>query len=422
MMPSQTKLGAPSGHPPRKDLFSLGVSVFGLCLLALFVLAILARAQQTVQCNLTANQDLTVPLGGLICIPQPTNTFMASFSATVQLVSVTIVPLTSTLLEGNAQQFIATVGNTANQTVTWTSTGGTVTASGLFTAGATAGAASVTATSVQDSTKSATAQITITAAPLPPPGGFDGPAALPRVYIDKSMAAWPALGAKTIVPAGANLQTAINNAHCGDTLLLAPGATFSVGIITTPNKNCDDQHNIDIRSGAPDAVLPPEGSRMLPCYAGVASLPGRPPFTCPNGVTNVAAKIVYTPGSGLGPFQFANGASNYRLGPGLEITRSPSTGGNYQMIGPANNAHADAVFVDRVWLHGTAQDDSCLGMQLSGVLRGGIFDSYVDDFHSPSSGTCTDPKGVAGGLGGFNGGPHIIDNNFIEAFEASGTF
>ena len=55
----------------------------------------------------------------------------------------------------------------------------------------------------------------------------DGPAELPRMYVNSSMASTPAPGAKTVVPAGANLQLALNDAHCGDTLLLQAGATFT---------------------------------------------------------------------------------------------------------------------------------------------------------------------------------------------------
>ena len=55
--------------------------------------------------------------------------------------------------------------NAANTAVTWTATGGTVSSTGLFTAGTTTGTFSVTATSLQDTTKSATASITISTAP-----------------------------------------------------------------------------------------------------------------------------------------------------------------------------------------------------------------------------------------------------------------
>ena len=106
-------------------------------------------------------------------------------------------------------------------------------------------------------------------------GGYDGPAALPRVLIQTAMANTPAPGITTTVNSGDNLQTALNNAKCGDTIRLQAGATFS-GIFTFPAKSCDANHWIIVRTNADDSLLPAEGTRLTPCYAGVASLPGRP--------------------------------------------------------------------------------------------------------------------------------------------------
>lgn len=86
-------------------------------------------------------------------------------SAAPPPVTITIAPTTKSLVEGATQQFTATVGNATNTAVTWTSTAGTVTPTGLFTAGATPMNGSVTATSVADPTKSASASITVTAPP-----------------------------------------------------------------------------------------------------------------------------------------------------------------------------------------------------------------------------------------------------------------
>ncbi|MGB8721526.1 MAG: hypothetical protein WCD15_02040, partial [Terriglobales bacterium] len=71
-------------------------------------------------------------------------------------------PSTANLATGATQQFTATVTGTTNTAVTWSATGGTVSSSGLYTAPATAGTYSVTATSQADTTKSATASVTVT--------------------------------------------------------------------------------------------------------------------------------------------------------------------------------------------------------------------------------------------------------------------
>src|SRR5712692_5647074 len=77
-------------------------------------------------------------------------------------VSVSISPTSATVPSGGTQQFTATVTGTSNAGVTWTATKGTVTSSGLYTAPTVTSntTAAVTATSVADPTKSASATAT----------------------------------------------------------------------------------------------------------------------------------------------------------------------------------------------------------------------------------------------------------------------
>ena len=110
-----------------------------------------------------------------------------------------------------------------------------------------------------------------------------------RIYIKTSMTDTPAPGKAVPVKAAVDLQATLDSATCGETLKLEAGATFS-GRIKLPKKPCDDAHWIIVRTSAPDESLPAEGTRLTPCYAGVASLPGRPDFHC-NATRNVMAKI-----------------------------------------------------------------------------------------------------------------------------------
>ncbi len=139
-------------------------------------------------------------------------------------------------------------------------------------------------------------------------GNFDGPAELPRVRMETSMKSTPAPGKVIRVRAGANLEDALEKASCGDTIELQAGSTYS-GKILLPAKKCDDSHWIIIRTSAPDSKLPPEGTRMLPCYAGVTSLPGRPPFHCPSN-ENLLAKIEFDGRGGSGPIVLGSGANH----------------------------------------------------------------------------------------------------------------
>jgi peptidoglycan/xylan/chitin deacetylase (PgdA/CDA1 family) len=82
-------------------------------------------------------------------------------------VVVTITPTTATLYAGATQQFTATVTGTTNTAVLWSSTAGTVTSTGMYTAPAvtTTKTAYLTATSVAESSRKATATITVKPAP-----------------------------------------------------------------------------------------------------------------------------------------------------------------------------------------------------------------------------------------------------------------
>jgi hypothetical protein len=244
-------------------------------------------------------------------------------------------------------------------------------------------------------------------------GNFDGPAELPRVYLKTSLADTPAPGKTTQVTSGGDFQAALDNANCGDTIALQAGATFS-GDFDFPQKSCDDGHWIIVRTSAPDSSLPPEGTRISPCYAGVASLPGRPALHCAS-TQNVMAKLIFINKTGYGPVVFASGANHYRL-IGLEITRAVGTGYVSELITPDVGVPADHIVLDRVWVHGTAQEETARGIYLAAVTSTAVVDSFFSDFHCVAkTGTCTDSQAVGGGGGNYPAGPYKIVNNYLEA-------
>jgi hypothetical protein len=241
---------------------------------------------------------------------------------------------------------------------------------------------------------------------------FDGPAELPHIYLQTSVADTPAPGKVQAVNAGSNLQAALDQAACGDTLALEAGATFT-GRFVLPQKNCDDSHWIIIRTSA-ESELPAEGTRLTPCYAGLASLPGRPDFHC-TVAKNVLAKLVFEGKSGDGPAVFASGANHYRL-EGLEITRADSENSITALISPEVRSGANHIVLDRVWVHGTAQAETTRGAYLSGISYAAIVDSTFTDFHCVAvTGACGDSQAIGGGGGEIPSGPFKIVNNFLEA-------
>ena len=242
--------------------------------------------------------------------------------------------------------------------------------------------------------------------------GYDGPAQLPIATVASSMADTPAPGSIISVNAGGSLQTALNNALCGDTIELQAGATFS-GVFKFPAKNCDNDHWIIVRTSSADASLPPEGQRLTPCYAGVASLVGRPQYAC-NQPQNVLAKLVVS-GLADGPVIFESGANHYRL-LGLEITRPVGVKASPTLISIEQKGTAQYLVVDRSWVHGVALDDTKTGFNLAGSNYVAVVDSYLNDLHCTSiKGACTDAHAVSGGTGDHQDGPYLIEDNFLEA-------
>jgi len=259
--------------------------------------------------------------------------------------------------------------------------------------------------------QTASASLSLAISPAQNAGSFDGPAELPRVYVQSTLADTPAPGAVISVLSGGDFQQALNSMKCGDTIALEAGAVFT-GSFTMPALTCDDTHWIIIRTSAADSSLPSEGNRITPCYAGVSSLPARPALHCLS-TKNVMAKLEYS-GNSSGPIIFANGASHYRF-IGVEITRTPSTGVVYDLVFN-QQGEADHIIFDRCWLHGTAQDETQRGIGLSGTQYAAVVDSYFSDFHCVSkTGVCVDAQAIAGGLGSFPSGPYKIVDNFLEA-------
>jgi hypothetical protein len=234
---------------------------------------------------------------------------------------------------------------------------------------------------------------------------FDGPAELPREFVRSSLKDTPTSGKTWNADSDQSLKKALANAACGDVIDLQAGATFSSNL-TLLAKNCDDSHWIILRTSAPDSALPAEGTRLTPCYAGMASLPGRPPFNCAS-TTNVLARIESSGGEAV---QFAPGANHYRL-LGLEITSTAAGHDLVEFLGVA-----DHIIFDRIWIHGAPQGETTRGIMLGQTRHVAVVDSFFSEFHCiAKTGTCSDSQAIAGGIGDGPMGPYKIVNNFLEA-------
>jgi hypothetical protein len=131
----------------------------------------------------------------------PTKT--ASAVVDVRQISIAVAPATASVALGATRQFTATVTGWANAAVTWSASAGSITASGLFTAPANLGHVTVTATSVADPTRSASAAVTVTH-----PSLAEGPHAL-SLSIAAPGASVPVSGIslELVLPAGVTVTT-----------------------------------------------------------------------------------------------------------------------------------------------------------------------------------------------------------------------
>ena len=166
----------------RADAVAVAVAPVTAALLAgaqqQFAAAVTGTSNTAVIWSVQESGGGSVSTTGLYTAPATAGTFhvratsvadptkSASATVTVTAVSVAISPTSASLSTGATRQFTATVSGTSNTAVTWSvleGGGGTVSATGLYTAPATAGTYRVRATSVADPTKSASATVTVTA-------------------------------------------------------------------------------------------------------------------------------------------------------------------------------------------------------------------------------------------------------------------
>jgi hypothetical protein len=240
---------------------------------------------------------------------------------------------------------------------------------------------------------------------VPKFGDKDGPAELPKTCYYTGIDGTPSPGKPVHVSAKADLVSAWEGAKCGDTLLLAAGASYEIREL--PGKKCDNQHYITVRTDTPDAKLPPEGTRISPAWAGVASLPDRPPYAQPaGGAAKLMATLIVRRPSGA-----VVGDHSRFIGIEWTSDAAVNTGRLVSMEG------ADHVIIDRNWIHPAEGAEVGKGVVMS---RGGralaVINSYINGLNCVAvTGKCTDASAVGGGNSDVPTGTYKIYNNFLEA-------
>jgi hypothetical protein len=196
----------------------------------------------------------------------------------------------------------------------------------------------------------------------------------------------PALAATITVPAGGDLQGALEAAQPGDVIELEPGATYT-GNFRLPVKNGFDF--IVVRTGGANPALPGPGVRIHKTHA--------PLLAKIRSATTLAALTA------------APGAHHWRIEL-LEFQANRNGGGDIITLGtssqtdPAHQPHT--LVFDRVYVHGEPATGQKRGIALNcGSTQ--IINSYFEDFKAVQQ----DAQAIAG----WNGtGPFVIENNYTE--------
>jgi hypothetical protein len=196
----------------------------------------------------------------------------------------------------------------------------------------------------------------------------------------------PVVAATITVAAGANLQQAIDSAVPGDTIALAPGATFT-GNFTLPARIGDAV--ITLRTAGDDG-LPADGERVSPA--------------------NVGTLAVIRASGTLPAIRTLAGAHHWRL---LLLEIQGIGGGDLIALGDGSSAQTAAshiphdLVVDRLYIHGDADKGQKRGIALNSASTS-ILSSYISDIKLVGQ----DSQAICG----WNGpGPFVIANNYLEA-------
>jgi hypothetical protein len=190
-----------------------------------------------------------------------------------------------------------------------------------------------------------------------------------------------------------DLQEAINQAKCGDTINVEAGATFTGPFVLVYKEEPCNNSFITIQSSRASEL--PSDKRVSPSQ------------------THLMAKLV-TPGGGQSVIYTEPSAHHYKL-IGLEITQRDEWAFSYELLSigygwlPQDELSEvpHHFIIDRCFVHGDAT---------SGVKRGiGLNGSHVDVINSYIS-DCKAEGQDAQAIAGWNGpGPFRIENNYVEA-------
>jgi len=224
----------------------------------------------------------------------------------------------------------------------------------------------------------------------------DAPYEVATFCIPEVQAARPAI----TVSSGQELQSALDRATGGDTIVLTLGMTFKAasadGSVVLRNRPVAAGQWITIRSASP--AFDAGGALRAGIRVSASDAAQMPAIRA----TNASSPAI----------RAESGAHGYRL-IGLDVGPDASLRSSVTLLefGTASETTVDALpsdfIVDRSYIHGADGATARRGVTLNG-RRMAVIDSYLENFR--------DPDNDAQAIAGWNGaGPFKIVNNFLEA-------
>ena len=188
------------------------------------------------------------------------------------------------------------------------------------------------------------------------------------------------------VPAGGDVQAAIDHANPGDTILLAAGATFVGNFVVRSGKQ-----GITIRSSASDASLPAAGQRTSPTYAPhlpkLQSTSTVPAIRIEPGASYITLRHLQVLASG-------NGSANLIELGRVDSRQTSAAQAPHHLVLDRLLVDVPAALPQRRGIALNSADTHVLGCYLAGLKYAGA-----------------DAQAIAG----WNGpGPFLIENNYLE--------
>jgi len=275
-------------------------------------------ATMTVTVTAISNDDSTKSANAVVTVSP------ASTGGTSQPVAVTITPTSASVVAKKTQQFSATVSETTNSAITWQVNGvsggnssvGTVSSSGLYTAPATTAKMSVTVSAVSnaDSTKSASAAVSIT------PAASSQPVSIAVAPTTASVVAGKTQQFSATVSGSSNTAVSweVNGITGGNS---STGTINSSGLYTAPTVS-------STLSVTVTAVSSADNSKTANAAVTVSPAPTPPPTSSGPALYVSPSGSDSNDGSSAHPFATINKAANAAT-PGMTVHVAPGT---YQAV------------------------------------------------------------------------------------------